>query len=74
MERVTRRSRFLAVSAGIALAAGLAGCGVLTDKITPPEKPSITFESNVSAGQDNVTVDTLVRVSATDGTIATVDL
>ena len=74
MERVTRRSRFLAVSAGIALAAGLAGCGVLTDKITPPEKPSITFESNVSAGQDNVTVDTLVRVSATDGTIATVAL
>lgn len=74
MERVTRRSRFLAVSAGIALAAGLAGCGVLTDKITPPEKPSITFESNVSAGQDDVTVDTLVRVSATDGTIATVAL
>ena len=71
---MTRRSRFLAVSAGIALAAGLAGCGVLTDKITPPEKPSITFESNVSAGQDNVTVDTLVRVSATDGTIATVAL
>ncbi|HKY57838.1 MAG TPA: Ig-like domain-containing protein [Aeromicrobium sp.] len=71
---MTRRSRFLAVSAGIALAAGLAGCGVLTDKITPPEKPSITFESNVSAGQDDVTVDTLVRVSATDGTIATVAL
>jgi lipoprotein-anchoring transpeptidase ErfK/SrfK len=74
MERVTLRSPRPAVAVAIALVLGLSGCGTFTYKAAPPKKPSIEFESNVSAGQDDVTVDTLVRVSATDGIIAKVSL
>jgi len=74
MERVTRRPSVPAVAAALVLALGLSGCGTFTYKAAPPKKPSIAFESNVSADQDDVTVDTLVRVSATDGTIAKVSL
>jgi len=74
MERVTRRSLVPAVAAASALALGLSGCGTFTYKAAPPKKPSIAFDSNVSAGQNDVTVDTLVRVSATDGTISRVSL
>jgi lipoprotein-anchoring transpeptidase ErfK/SrfK len=74
MERVTRRAVLPAVAAALALALALSGCGTFTYKAAPPKKPSIGFESNVSAGQDDVTVDTLVRVSASDGMIAKVSL
>lgn len=74
MERVTPRSSVRAVAAASALVLGLSGCGAFSNKVAPPKEPSIAFESNVSAGQQDVAVDTLVRVSAADGTIAKVSL
>jgi lipoprotein-anchoring transpeptidase ErfK/SrfK len=62
------------VGAALVVMLGLSGCDAISDKVSPPKKPSLTFESNVSAGQDDVTVDTLVRVSAVDGTISTASL
>jgi lipoprotein-anchoring transpeptidase ErfK/SrfK len=65
-------SRFRVAAFGITLgiAAALTGC----DTVAPPKKPAIGFESNVSAGQTDVTVDTLVRVSATQGTLTKASL
>ena len=59
MERVTRRSLLPAVAAVSSLVLALSGCGTFSYKAAAPKKPSIAFESNVSADQDDVTVDTL---------------
>ena len=59
------RSRVAAFGIALSIAAALTGC----DAIAPAKQPSISFESNVSAGQTDVTVDTFVRVSATNGTL-----
>jgi len=71
---VTHRSLRPATGAVIALVLGLSGCGAFPNKVPEPEKPAIEFESNVSAGQNDVTVDTLVRVSSANSTIATASL
>lgn len=62
------------LSAVVLLMGPLAGCNALGTKFVPPPKPSIEFTSNVSAGQDDVKVDTLVRVSAKNGTLSQVSL
>ena len=64
------RTRVAAFGIALSIAAALTGC----DAIAPPKKPAIGFESNVSAGQTDVTVDTLVRVSATQGTLTKASL
>ncbi|HJR88744.1 MAG TPA: Ig-like domain-containing protein [Aeromicrobium sp.] len=71
---MTRRSLLPAVGGAFALIAALSGCGVFSDKAKEPEKPAIEFKSNVSAGQDDVTVDTLVRVSSSNATITAASL
>jgi lipoprotein-anchoring transpeptidase ErfK/SrfK len=52
----------------------LAGCDYIGTKVMEPKKPSITFSSNVSAGQDGVPVDTLVSITATHGAVAKASL
>ncbi len=74
MERVTHRSFLPAVGGAIALVIGLAGCGAFPNKAPAPKKPAIAFETNVSAGQSDVTVDTLVRVSSPNATVTKASL
>jgi len=52
----------------------VAGCDAVMPDKPEPKKPSISFSSNVSAGQDAVAVDTLVTVKAKDGTVAHVGM
>lgn len=65
---------FPAVGGAIALVLALSGCGAFPNKAAEPKKPAIEFETNVSAGQTDVTVDTLVRVSSTNSTITKASL
>ena len=58
----------------MALVIGLSGCGAFSNKMAEPKKPAIEFESNVSAGQTDVTVDTLVSVSSPNATITKASL
>jgi lipoprotein-anchoring transpeptidase ErfK/SrfK len=74
MERVTRRSFLPAAGGAIALVLTLSGCGAFPNKAAEPKEPAIEFESNVSAGQNDVTVDTLVRVSSANSTITKASL
>jgi len=71
---VTRRGVLPAIGAVVALVLALSGCGAFPNKTVEPRKPAIEFESNVSAGQDDVTVDTLVRVSSPNSTITNASL
>ena len=56
------------------LVIGLSGCGAFPNKAPELKKPAIEFESNVSAGQSDVTVDTLVRVSSPNATVTEASL
>jgi lipoprotein-anchoring transpeptidase ErfK/SrfK len=71
---VSSRTRFAVFGLTLTVAASLAGCGVIGSKVIEPKKPSIEFTSNVSAGQDDVAVDTLVSVTASHGTVAEASL
>ncbi|MFL6090862.1 MAG: Ig-like domain-containing protein [Aeromicrobium sp.] len=66
---MSSRSRMAAFGLAAIVILASAGCDVIGSKIVEPKKPTIQFKSNVSAGQDDVAVDTMVRVTATHGTI-----
>ena len=68
------RTRIAWFGLTLTLTVSLVGCGAISDKDDPEKAPSVTFESNVSAGQNDVTVDTLVSVAATDGAITEASL
>jgi lipoprotein-anchoring transpeptidase ErfK/SrfK len=74
MGGVSSRSRFAALGLAATLMVALSGCGAISDKVGESKKPSIEFTSNVAAGQDDVAVDTLVRLEASNGTIGRASL
>ncbi|HUQ00292.1 MAG TPA: Ig-like domain-containing protein [Aeromicrobium sp.] len=71
---MTSRTRFAVFGLALTVVASLAGCDFVGSKVMEPKKPAIEFSSNVSAGQDDVPVDTLVSVTATHGAIAKASL
>jgi lipoprotein-anchoring transpeptidase ErfK/SrfK len=70
MVRVSPRT----LGALIAVVLAVSGCDAVMPDKPAPKPPSIEFSSNVSADQEGVPVDTLVRVSATHGTVAHVSM
>lgn len=54
----------------VVFSVALAGCGEIGSTISPVKKPALSLTSNVSAGQKDVPVDTLVNVKAENGTIS----
>jgi lipoprotein-anchoring transpeptidase ErfK/SrfK len=58
----------------VGMVLAVAGCDAVMPDKAAPKKPSISYSSNVSADQEAVAVDTIVTVSAKDGSVAHVGM
>jgi lipoprotein-anchoring transpeptidase ErfK/SrfK len=74
MVRVSPRTFGALVGTAVVAAFAVGGCDAVMPDKPAPKRPPITFTSNVSADQDAVPVDTVVTVSAKNGTVARVGM